>query len=152
MPNAPISGVIQLRRPITVTATSATLDGPDEVLRGATFEVAWTGPNGPSDYVTIVPLGSPEGTYLSYANTNAGSPASLTAPADGGNFELWYVVGQDRTILARVPIMVKNRRPGLAIGLEYSPSGETDANPSSTPSRPSVRRNGAASGPVVATQ
>jgi Ca-activated chloride channel family protein len=99
--------VIQLRRPITVTATSATLDGPDEVLRGATFEVAWTGPNGPSDYVTIVPLGSPEGTYLSYANTNAGSPASLTAPADGGNFELWYVVGQDRTILARVPIMVK---------------------------------------------
>lgn len=99
--------VIQLRRPITVTATSATLDGPDDVLRGAAFQVAWTGPNGPSDYITIVPTGSPEGTYLSYANTNAGTPANLTAPDEGGNFELWYVVGQDRTILARVPIVVK---------------------------------------------
>ncbi len=99
--------VIQVRRPITVTATSATLDGPEEATAGAQFQVAWTGPNGPGDYVTIVPLGSAPGTYLSYANTNAGSPLTLTAPTAGGNHELWYVVGQDRSILARVPIVVK---------------------------------------------
>jgi Ca-activated chloride channel homolog len=99
--------VIQVRRPITVTPTSATLDGPDDVAHGAQLQVAWTGPNGPADYITIVPLGSPEGTYLSYADTTNGSPVTLTAPDAGGNYELWYVVGQDRTILARVPIVVK---------------------------------------------
>jgi Ca-activated chloride channel family protein len=99
--------VIQVRRPITITATSATLDGPDEVGHGAPFQVAWTGPNGPGDYVTIVPLGSAQGTYLSYANTNAGTPAALTAPESGGNYELWYVAGQDTTIIGRAPILVK---------------------------------------------
>ena len=99
--------VIQVRRPITVTPASATLDGPDDVARGAALQVTWTGPNGPGDYITIVPAGSPQGTYLSYASTSAGNPAALTAPEDGGNYELWYVAGQGSAILAKVPIVVK---------------------------------------------
>ena len=99
--------VIQVRRPITITPATATLDGPDDVARGASLQVAWTGPNGPGDYITIVPAGSPQGTYLSYANTSAGNPAALTAPDDGGNYELWYVAGQDSSVIAKAPIVVK---------------------------------------------
>jgi Ca-activated chloride channel family protein len=99
--------IIQLRRPITVTAAVATLDGPDDVASGAPFQVAWTGPNGPGDYITIVPAGSAPGTYLSYASTSAGTPAALTAPENGGTYELWYVAGQGETIIAKVPIVVR---------------------------------------------
>ena len=45
---------IQARRPITVTAATATLEGPKDVARGGSIEVTWTGPNGPGDYVTIL--------------------------------------------------------------------------------------------------
>lgn len=77
-------------RPIKVTPYTVTLDAPATVQRGAQFEVTWTGPDGPSDYITIVPAGSPPGTYLSYAYTASGSPASLTAPDTAGDYEIWY--------------------------------------------------------------
>ena len=99
--------VIQVRRPIAVTATSATLQAPAGVAKGAQFEVTWTGPNGPGDYVTIVAAGSAPGSYLSYFNTNGGSPGKLTAPEAPGDYEIWYVAGQDRTNLASTSIKVQ---------------------------------------------
>ncbi len=83
-------GATMANRPITVTPYTVTLDAPNEVRRGAQFEVAWTGPNGPSDYITIVPAGSPPGTYASYAYTSTGSPVTLTAPDTAGSYEVWY--------------------------------------------------------------
>jgi Ca-activated chloride channel family protein len=98
---------IQVRRAITVTATTATVDAPAGVSKGAQLQVAWTGPNGPGDYITIVPSGATEWTsQFSYANTNAGSPATITAPDASGDYEIWYVAGQDSTVLARRPIKV----------------------------------------------
>jgi Ca-activated chloride channel family protein len=97
---------VQARRPIAVIAPEVTLDAPDSVARGATFEVAWTGPNGPGDYVTIVPEGSTPGTYLSYDYTTAGSPATLTAPDAVGRYEIWYAAGAGDVTLLSIPIVV----------------------------------------------
>lgn len=97
---------IQVRRAITVTATNATVDAPAGVSKAAQFQVTWTGPNGPGDYITIVPAGATGWTSESYANANAGSPATLTAPDASGDFEIWYVAGQDSTVLARASIKV----------------------------------------------
>jgi Ca-activated chloride channel family protein len=77
-------------RPITVTPYEVTLDAPDQVAAGADFDVTWTGPDGPSDYITIVPAGSAEGAYLDYEYTTTGSPVTLTAPTEPGNYEIWY--------------------------------------------------------------
>jgi Ca-activated chloride channel family protein len=94
--------------PITVTPTSASLDAPAEVAAGTSFQVSWTGPNGPGDYITIVATGAPPGTYLSYANTSNGSPATLTAPTAPGSYELRYVVERAGvTTLATRPIEVR---------------------------------------------
>lgn len=98
---------IQVRRPITVTATSASVQAPEQVAKGAEFQVAWTGPNGPGDYVTIVPAGSQPSAYLSYFNTSGGTPGTLTAPDAAGDFEVWYVAGQGPTVLADVAIKVR---------------------------------------------
>jgi Ca-activated chloride channel homolog len=99
--------VTQIRRPIVVIAATATVQAPADVAKGAQFQVGWTGPSGPSDYVTIVPAGSPPNTYLSYFNATDGSPGTLTAPDTGGDYEIWYVVGQDHTVLATAPIKVR---------------------------------------------
>lgn len=97
----------QARRPVTVTPLAITLQAAPKVKAGADFQVAWTGPNGPSDYVTIVPAGSPAGTYTDYEYTTAGTPLTLTAPAQPGNYEIWYASDRVAGIFARIPIVVE---------------------------------------------
>jgi hypothetical protein len=97
----------QARQPITVTPFDITLKAPAKVKKGADFKVTWTGPNGPTDYVTIVPKGSTDGTYLSYAYTAKGSPAILKAPTKAGNYEIWYASDRVDGTFARRSIVVK---------------------------------------------
>ncbi len=92
--------------PLEVKANTATISGPASVPAGSAFAVTWTGPANDSDYVTIVPKGSGNRTYLSYAYTRAGSPAELEAPLDLGAHELRYVTGRSRQILAAADIEV----------------------------------------------
>ena len=98
---------VQARRPITVTAAVATLDGPDDIAHGAEFEVTWTGPNGPGDYVTIVAAGAERWTDEPYFYTHDGNPGTLTAPDESGDHQLWYVTGQGSVVIESVPIQVK---------------------------------------------
>jgi Ca-activated chloride channel homolog len=87
-------GLALASRPIQVVASAYDLDGPDEVTTGAAFEVHWTGPNNPSDYVTIVPAGAPTGSYQSYAYTASGNPVALAAPMEPGRYEVRYTTDQ----------------------------------------------------------
>lgn len=100
------NGSTLARRTVTVAAASASVRPPAEAAAGAAFEVAWTGPANPGDYLTIVPAGAGEGEYLSYAYADAGSPATLIAPIDAGAFEIRYVAGQDGSTMAAAPISV----------------------------------------------
>ena len=100
-------GTVQVRRPITVTAVTATLKAAAEVAKGTTFPVEWTGPAGPGDYVTIAPAGSPQTTYLTYFYTTAASPGTLTAPDTAGDYELRYVIGQSTVVVATIAIKVR---------------------------------------------
>jgi Ca-activated chloride channel family protein len=95
-----------LSTPITVVATSATVDAPAEVVAGTEFDVAWTGPDGPGDYVTIVPVGAANNVYESYFETRAGSPGTLVASVEAGDYEVRYVAGADSAVVVAVPIEV----------------------------------------------
>jgi Ca-activated chloride channel family protein len=97
---------LQLRTPITVLPYSASVDGPGQVAKGAPVSIAWTGPTGPGDYITIAPAGSSEGTYLAYCYTNTPSPCIINAPDDAGAYEVRYVTGQAK-VLATEPLLVK---------------------------------------------
>jgi Ca-activated chloride channel family protein len=96
----------QNKRPITVKPYVVTLEAPASVAAGASFEVKWTGPDGPSDYITIVPAGSPEGTYTDYKYTNTGSPVTIKAPATPGNYEVWYASDRVKGTFKSIPIRV----------------------------------------------
>ncbi len=92
--------------PLEVLANTATIAGPASVAGGSDFEVAWTGPGNASDYITIVPVGAPAHDYLDYTYTKSGSPLTIGAPLEPGAYELRYMTGRSRQILAQVAIEV----------------------------------------------
>jgi Ca-activated chloride channel homolog len=94
------------RADITVTPITATVEGPEKVGAGGTFEVKWTGPNNRADYITIVPPDAPARKFLKYSYTKKGSPVKIQAPDEPGEYEIRYVTGQSRTVLAKAKIDV----------------------------------------------
>lgn len=99
--------------PLEVGAVTATVEPSEPVVAGEPFEVAWTGPDNTHDFVTIVPAGTPEGEYGSYAYTRRGNPLRLEAPEEAGDYEVRYLTGQERRRLASAPVEVT---PGTALG------------------------------------
>ncbi len=98
------SGRTLASRPITLDAVSAQLLAPSELPAGSVVEVQWQGPDNPQDYITVVEVGAPEGSYTDYWRTNRGSPARVTVPDALGNFELRYVLHQSGRTLASLPV------------------------------------------------
>jgi hypothetical protein len=101
------------RIPLEILANKATVAGPPSVSGGSEFEVTWTGPDNSGDYITIVPTGARPQDYLSYHYTKLGSPGTVEAPLEPGIYDLRYVTGQSRSILAQVTIEVT---PGAVPG------------------------------------
>jgi Ca-activated chloride channel family protein len=89
------------RRPILIAAAAITLEAPERVVAGAPVRVAWTGPDNRGDYLTIVPVSTPDGQYGNYADTAKGSPLAVTAPIQPGRAEIRYMTGQHAKVLAR---------------------------------------------------
>jgi Ca-activated chloride channel family protein len=84
----------------------ATLTFAPTVLAGADFSIQWTGPGNSEDYITLVKPDAPAQAYDNYTMTARGNPATLTSPVEAGRYEVRYVTGQTKTILARAPIEV----------------------------------------------
>jgi hypothetical protein len=114
------------RRPFRVESIAAALEGPAEVAAGARFEVRWTGPNNPRDYVGIGdadPAGRP---YHTYAYTRIGNPTRLVAPDKAGQYELRYFLGKDDKVIASRPLTVGSvaasvsAPPSVAAGAKFN--------------------------------
>ncbi len=85
--------------PITVTEVTASLDAPATAAAGSTVQVAWQGPDYPNDYIEVGKRG--EDGYAEYSRTRDGSPLALQMPSEPGDWEIRYIVNQDRSALAR---------------------------------------------------
>ena len=81
------------RHPIEVTDVSASLEAPDVVAAGSTFEVTWEGPAENGDWVTIVAPDADERVYKSYAYPKNGKVLELKAALEPGDYEVRYVFG-----------------------------------------------------------
>ena len=92
--------------PITLEPVSATLSAPASATAGSgVIRVEWTGPGYPSDYIAIALKGSDR--YLGYAYTRNGQTLELALPTDPGDYEIWYVLGNDDTVLERRPLKLE---------------------------------------------
>ncbi len=94
------------REAVAEVLGDATVKAPAEVPAGAAFTVSWTGPDNEQDFVTIVPKESPADTYKSYQDTRRGPTATLTAAMEPGDYEVRYVTGKSRAVLARSAVRV----------------------------------------------
>jgi Ca-activated chloride channel family protein len=82
------------------------LSAPAEAKVGAPISVTWTGPNYAGDYVTVVPIGTPDGQYRNYTYTKTGAPLNVKAPEAAGDCEIRYMTGQGDKVIARRPIRI----------------------------------------------
>jgi len=89
---------------LNVVEAPTTLDAQDQANAGYFVPVDWQGPNDTHDAIVITEVGSLDrinetGTYL-------GNPAMVQMPSKPGDYELHYVLHQDRKVLASRPITV----------------------------------------------
>jgi hypothetical protein len=94
------------RAPLTVNAVSASIDPPAKVSAGKDFSFTWKGPNNTGDFITLVKKDAPEKKYERYAYTAQGSPGTLRAPDEPGEYELRYLSGSQYLTLGRAPLTV----------------------------------------------
>ncbi|WP_417260524.1 VWA domain-containing protein [Celeribacter sp.] len=85
--------------PVEVVEAGVTVTAPEQVTTGATFDVAWDKTINVSDFITIVPAGSDEGTRQNHIRARDDLSGKLTAPATPGLYEVRYVLDEgDKTI------------------------------------------------------
>ncbi|MEC8295531.1 MAG: VWA domain-containing protein, partial [Pseudomonadota bacterium] len=101
-PNARTEAHFEFEAPLP----QVTLLAPQTAAAGATISVDWTGPDAAQDYLDTAPVGAEARTYLTYTYTERGNPTALRVPAQPGDYEIRYVLGDGAQILARVPLTV----------------------------------------------
>jgi Ca-activated chloride channel family protein len=92
---------------IEVSGIDIYLDAPEVAPAGTVLSVLWDGPDNPQDYITIVPVGAPDGSYVEYFYTSGDSPATLTTPATAGAYEIRYVSGQTGATMGSRPLTIE---------------------------------------------
>jgi hypothetical protein len=91
------------RQALKIEGAAASVKATSPLKAGAEFEVTWTGPNNPRDYIAI---GDAERKYLDYKYTSSGSPVKITAPDKEGEYEVRYILGQGDTVIAAQKVTV----------------------------------------------
>lgn len=102
----------------------ATLEVPSEVMAGQSFSVSWQGPDKSQDYITIVSVNSPDSDYGNYKYTSEGSPLSLYAPIEPGQYEVRYQSDRVSGVAARAEVTVLEAEITLSAPLEI-PAGQS---------------------------
>ncbi|MBF9036254.1 VWA domain-containing protein [Rhodobacterales bacterium HKCCE2091] len=96
---------------IEVTPVEASLTIPAEAEAGSVIDVGWTGPDYRNDYIGIGPAGAEDGDRWQNQNyTRNGNPLRLQVPPEPGQYEVIYVLAQDRVVLASATLTVTETR------------------------------------------
>jgi len=117
------SGRTLVARPVRLAPVSGSVEALTAIVPGGRFQVAWEGPDNPSDYITIVAVGAPEGSYTEYARTRTGNPVQLRAPAEAGEYEIRYVINQSGRTLTSRTVTVGGMEVTLTVNGQVAPGG-----------------------------
>ncbi|MCV6598742.1 MAG: VWA domain-containing protein [Mangrovicoccus sp.] len=98
---------------IEVTQPEMTLSAPETAIIGQKIKVSWSSVINPRDYVTIVPMGSDEGTISNYLSVHEDTQGDLQAPADTGLYEIRYLLREGSKTIASA--MIELTEPEVSI-------------------------------------
>jgi len=104
---------------ITIDPVTASIQATSSAVAGSKFEVTWQGPAYKSDYISIARPDQKPTSHLHYTYTNNGNPVKLQAPAKAGGYEIRYILGRGKRILAKTavtidPVTATIQAPGSA--------------------------------------
>ena len=93
---------------ITIGDTSASISAPEQVQAGESFEVSWTGPNNPGDWVYMIHSdeSKQDSRRAFQVLAQKGSPAVFKAPNTNGKYFLLYSADSFDNIIAERVIQV----------------------------------------------
>ncbi len=94
-------------RPITVTASAASVSGPSTAMAGDTIKIKASGPEGSGHWIGFAPAGSDVTSYRDYMRPQGTTTeGTLMAPMEAGDYELRYVLNENEKIIATQPVKV----------------------------------------------
>nr|WP_225444479.1 VWA domain-containing protein [Pseudomarimonas arenosa] len=105
------------KRPIRLLIPEASLQAPEQAPIGTAVKIDWRGPSGSGEYITLVPVDTPEGNYEQYQYTRGAGSGSLTltTPSEPGSYELRFLSGNAYKTLARRRIEVGDIEASLEL-------------------------------------
>lgn len=89
------------------TLVEAGLSAPSTAAMGSRFEVMWSGPGNPDDFISVARSDQAPGANLSSTRVREGNPLLVWAPSDPGDYEVRYVLARGARILATIPITIR---------------------------------------------
>ncbi len=90
--------IILARRPLKVTDSAYSISAPASVPAASPISISWDGPLTDGDFATLVETGSQKVfDNRSTARFVEGEPATLTAPAEPGKYEIRYILANGYT-------------------------------------------------------
>ena len=107
-------------QPIEITAPEVTLSAQDKLRAGDALRVEWAGAVHPQDYITLVPMGTPDGDHAEYFRVRDGSSHDITAPDQPGLYELRYMLNEGRRVMARHTVEILAADAPLSSGASLS--------------------------------
>ncbi|MEE9454899.1 MAG: VWA domain-containing protein [Paracoccaceae bacterium] len=93
-------------RPITILPLDVSLSAAQTAIAGADVQVDWDGPNYQNDYISVAEIGTTGAKYVNFIRTRDHNSAALQMPTKAGQYEIRYILYQDKSILARQVIDV----------------------------------------------
>ncbi len=95
------------RAPVTVNPVTATIEPPAVAKAGKEFEIRWTGPGYPEDFISVAQADQPPGRSAASVKVKPGGTLTLRAPRQAGTYEVRYVLGRGPRLLASAPIKIE---------------------------------------------
>lgn len=108
---------------IQVVAVDVSINIPPTAKAGEALLVEWNGPDYKNDYIDVAkptPVATKQTPSIHYTYTNKGSPLRLNMPLEPGEYEVRYVISQDRTIKAIQTITVES----VDASLDFAPTAK----------------------------
>ena len=91
---------------IDIKAVGASVQAPPSADVATEFEVTWNGPANKEDYISVARTDQNPGSYVNYTYTSKGNPLKVRAPSDPGTYEVRYILGRGKKLLAKTSIVI----------------------------------------------
>ncbi len=115
---------------VEVVEPEVTIAAVDEIRAGEKLRVSWTGTVSQADYVTLVPVGTPDDKLGTYARVGDKAQLDLKTPEETGLYEVRYVLREGGRVLARQSVEVL--APDAPLDTGASLEAPDTANPGAT--------------------